>query len=475
MTGGVSGRGAVDAHGRPYKDVSFWLEDAGDLDPRPPLEGDIDVDVAILGAGYTGLWAAYYLQELDPSLRIAIIEKEIAGYGPSGRNGGWCNSSMIGVSASELGRRYGKEATQRMFKVLRDTVDEIGAVAQREGIDINWRKAGVLRVAVGEAEVPSLHSRWEALKELGLDDGCYLLDEAETKKRIAVNGAKGSVFDPHVAFHQPAKLVRGLARVVEARGARIYEQTEVLDVVTGSSAKFRTDRGDVRARTLVLAGEAYMTSLRGWRRKILPVYSLIALTEPLTDEQWERVGWENGECFSSHSLSVDYLSKTHDGRIVFGGRGAPYRFGSKVAPEFDRHEQTHDLLRSRLKSWFPQISEVRFTHAWGGPLAVTRDWMPSFIDDPAAGVVALYGYAGQGVAPSNLAGRMIAQSITGQKDSELFSLPLAKHKARSWEPEPFRWIGVRYVQSALAKLDRRSAATGRPPTGKSLAERLSRH
>jgi glycine/D-amino acid oxidase-like deaminating enzyme len=475
VTHDVGGRGAVDAHGRPYENVSFWLEEVGDLEPRASLPGDLDVDVAILGAGYTGLWTAYYLQEQDPNLRIAIIEREIAGYGPSGRNGGWCNASMIGVSPEEMGRRYGKEQTQEIFRVLRATVDEIGEVAVRERLDIDWRKAGVLRVAVGDAERPALLSRWRALEGLGLAEGCALLDGEETRGRIKLNGAKGAVYDPNVAFHQPAKLVRGLARVVESRGASIYEQTDVVGVETGPSPRLRTDRGDVRAKMLVLAGEAYMSQLPGWRRRFLPVYSLIALTEPLTDEQWDQIGWQGGECFSSHSLSVDYLSRTRDGRIVFGGRGAPYRFGSKVAPGLDQHEATHDILRNRMRTWFPQLQGVRFTHAWGGPLAVTRDWMPTFINDPSNGVVSYHGYAGQGVAPSNLAGRMLADAVTGVTDSPLLDLPLAKHQARAWEPEPFRWIGVRYVQTALGRLDRKSTASGRPPTGKSIAERLARH
>lgn len=475
MTVEATERGASDAHGRPYQSVSYWLEDVGSLEPRPPLDGDTEVDVAILGAGYTGLWTAYYLQERDPSLRIAVLEQEIAGFGPSGRNGGWCNSSMIGVGPGEMARRYGKDDTQRIFGVLRETVDEVGRVAEREGIGIDWRKAGVLRVAVGEAEKPALLARWEELQNLGLADGCRLLDESEVASRIKVHGAKGAVFDPNVAFHHPAKLVRGIARVVESRGATIYEQTPVIRVEPGESPRLVTARGEVRANMLVLAGEAFMAKLPRWRRRILPVYSLIALTEPLTDQQWEQVGWQGGECFSSHSLSVDYLSRTHDGRILFGGRGAPYRFGSKVAPEFDRHDATHELIRGRMTSWFPQLKDVQFTHAWGGPLAVTRDWMPSFVHEPGEGVASFYGYAGQGVAPSNLAGRMLADAITGNGDSALLGLPLAKHRARAWEPEPLRWMGVRYVQNALAKLDRRSATTGRPPTGKSIAERLSRH
>lgn len=468
-------RGAMDVHGRSYSDVSFWLEDVGDLDPRPSLDGDTDVDVAILGAGYTGLWTAYYLLERQPDLRLAIVESEIAGYGASGRNGGWCNASMVGVGPGEMARRYGKQATQSIFHALRETVDEVGQVSAREGLDISWRKAGVLRAAIGPQELQSLQERWETLEQLGLADGCELLNAGELQERVRVHNGQGAVYDPNVAFHHPAKLVRGLARIVEARGATVYEQTPVVDIKFGDKPRLRTDSGDVRAQTLVLAGEAYMTQLPRWRRRMLPVYSLIALTEPLSEELWAEVGWDGGECFSSHSLSVDYLSRTHDGRILFGGRGAPYRFGSRVAPELDRHEETHEMLRNRLRTWLPALKDIGFSHAWGGPLGVTRDWLPNFVHDRTKGYATYHGYAGQGVAPSNLAGRMLADSITGRQDSPLLELPLARHRARSWEPEPFRSIGVRFVQRGLAAIDYRSEVTGKPPSGKSLAERLSRH
>ena len=471
----ASGRGDRDIHGRAYHDMSYWLRDVGDLTPRPALDGDVEVDVAILGAGYTGLWTAYYLLEHQPDIRVAVVESEIAGYGASGRNGGWCNASMVGVSPGEMAERYGEHAAQAVFGMLRETVDEVERVCRTEELDVDWRKSGVLRAAVGPHERPLMEERWQTLKNVGLADGCELLDAAQLHERIRIEGAQGAVFDPNVAFHHPAKLVRGLADVIETRGATIYEQTAVVEVEVGATPRLRTERGDVRAQTLVLAGEAYMTQLPGWRRRMLPVYSLITLTEPLSDAQWAEVGWDGGECLSSHSLSVDYLSRTHDGRILFGGRGAPYRFGSKLMPEAERHAETHELLRNRLRNWFPALRDIGFSHSWGGPLGVTRDWLPSFVHDRTKGYASYHGYAGQGVAPSNLAGRMLADSVTGRRGSPVLGLPLAKHRARSWEPEPFRWIGVRFVQRGLASIDRRSQRTGKPPTGRSLSERLSKH
>jgi len=465
----------TDGSGRPYADVSYWLEDMSPLAPRSELVGEVDADVAILGAGYTGLWTAYYLLQREPSLRVVVLEAEVAGYGASGRNGGWCNSSMMGVSVGEMRSRFGPQRTLEMFRELRHTVEEVGRVCETEGIDVAWRKAGVLRVAVGAHEVPTLESRWATLQELGLDEGCERLDTAQLRDRVRLAGGQGAVFDPHVAFHHPARLVRGLAERVESAGGTIFEHSPVTKYTLGASPTFTTERGTVRATTLVFAGEAFMTSLPRFRRSMIPVYSLIALTEPLSEAQWDEIGWAQGECLSSHSLTVDYVSRTHDGRVLFGGRGAPYHFGSSVAADYDRDADTHAALRRRLRQWFPVLRDTKITHEWGGPLGVTRDWMPTLVHDPKQGFATCHGYAGQGVAPSNLAGRTLADLITERTDSPLLQLPHAQRRARKWEPEPLRWLGIRTVQRGLARIDKKSEATGVPPSGKSLSERLSRH
>jgi glycine/D-amino acid oxidase-like deaminating enzyme len=230
----------------------------------------------------------------------------------------------------------------------------------------------------------------------------------------------------------------------------------------------------VRARTIVLAGEAYLARLRKLRRQLLPIYSLIVLTEPLSEERWAGIGWEGRECVASNRYTVDYLSRTEDGRILFGGRGAPYHYGSRVRDEYDRHEPTHQMLRSTARDWFPAFEGVRFSHAWGGPLAVPRDWMPTMSYDPSRGVATARGYTGQGVATANLSGRTLADLILG-RDTGITRLPTVNHQQRPWEPEPLRWLGTRYVQRGLMKVDDGAERTGEPPTGKTLAERLGRH
>lgn len=460
-----------------YAGYSYWLETCGeDLAPRLPLDGSIDVDVAILGAGYTGLWTAYYLLRHDPSLRVAIIERRIAGFGASGRNGGWC-SSKLNVSLDAVAEMYGRDRAQALQRALYDTVDEIGRVCSAEHIDAGFARVGALFVARFPYQAGMMREYAGMFERFGFGDRQGLLSAEETGRRVRVKGALGAWHCPQYAHLQPARLARGLARVVERLGGRIYEETEVTGIRSGGAGTrpgLRTGRGDVRARAIVLAGEAYLTRLRPLHRSVLPAYSLIVLTEPLGEAQWAEIGWQGRECLASFRVSIDYLSRTGDGRVLFGGRGAPYRYGSAIADAYDRDARTHEMLRRFARDWFPCLEDARFTHAWGGPLGMPRDWMPNVLYERETGIASARGYTGHGVSASNLAGRTLAD-LLGDRRSPLTELPIAGHLSPLWEPEPFRWLGVRYVQRAMARLDEIGEKTGRAPTGTTLAERLSRH
>jgi glycine/D-amino acid oxidase-like deaminating enzyme len=248
----------------------------------------------------------------------------------------------------------------------------------------------------------------------------------------------------------------------------------VLDYETGDLPRLMTTRGDLRANVIVLAGEAYLSQLPKNSRSLVPVYSLMTLTAPLTPAQWDDIGWDRRYCIGSSRFTVDYLAKTADGRIAVGGRGAPYHFGSKIHDSYDRDTETHAALQSMAREWFPALKDVSFTHSWGGPLGMPRDWMPSMSYRPADGLAWARGYTGQGVATSNLSGRVLADLIT-DRDSDLTHLPPVHHQSPDWEPEPLRWMGIRFVQSGYRELDRQAEETGNAPTGRSLAERLGRH
>lgn len=457
-----------------YRTYSFWLETAGDdLTPRPALDGSIDVDVAILGAGYTGLWTAYYLLRRDPGLRVAVVEREIAGFGASGRNGGWCSAGFP-TTLGMLETRFGREAARAIHHAMVESVDEVGRVCAEEGIDAQYVKGGSLRIARGRQQLPAIEGNFAAYERLGLAEQYELLDAAQTAARIHVTESLGALYTPHCATVHPGRLVRGLARAVERRGGTIYEQTAVTGFESGATPCLHAATGDVRARIIVLAGEGYLSQLPSLHRNLIPIYSLIVLTEPLSPAQWESIGWQGHECVSSNRYTVDYLSRTADGRILFGGRGAPYHYGSQIADDYDRHGPTHALLRAQTEEWFPALKGIRFTHAWGGPLGVPRDWLPTMSYDPMTGVAIACGYTGQGVATANLSGRVLADQITGT-ESPLVSLPTVGHRHRAWEREPLRWLGVRFVQKGYGRIDARAERTGEAPTGRSLAERLGRH
>ena len=457
--------------------TSYWLQTAGD-DPtsRAPLDGSRDVDVVIVGAGFTGLWTAREVLRRDPSRSVLICEANTAGFGASGRNGAWL-SAGIAVSPTELARRTSPTIARDTILAMRDTVPCVIEACEADGIDAQVRRGGILRIARGPQELPAMRAGFDQLAALDLADDIRVLSAPETADRVRVQGALGALYDPHAAAVHPGRLVRGLARAVEAAGATIVEHTpatQILPATPGTRARVVTPTGQLTADAVVVACEAWVSQLPGRRRDVLPLYSLIVLTEPVADEVWDRIGWEGHELLASHRYTVDYLSRTVDGRVLFGGRGAPYHFGSRIDPAYDRHTVTHHLLRDRLRSWFPALADVGFEHAWGGPIAMPRDWMPTFHLDPATGIGGAYGYTGQGVGTSNLAGRVLADLII-DGTTPFQELPMVGHRSRPWEPEPLRWLGARYLQRTLARIDTRTARTGTPATGRSLAERLFRH
>jgi glycine/D-amino acid oxidase-like deaminating enzyme len=458
-----------------YSKYSFWLETCGEnLLPRPALPKSIDVDVAILGGGYTGLWTAYYLLRGHPGLKVVVLEKEIVGFGASGRNGGWC-SSKFPVTPGMLEHRYGRELARRLMLAMEATVDEVGRVCQEEKIDAYFHKGGILTLARGEHQLPLIRGAFDAYSRLGLQDHYHMLTADQAQERVRVTNVKGALFAKENASIHPGRLVRGLARAVENRGGTIYEATNVLNFRGGDHPRLITPGGEVQAgRAIVLAGESYLSRFARLHRALLPVYSLIAVTEPLTAEQWSAIGWAHSESLASCNYTVDYLTRTADGRILFGSRGAPYHFGSTISDDQDRHAETHARIQEMTQEWFPVLKGIRFTHHWGGPVGMPRDWMPMAAFDPTTKVATARGYTGQGVSTTNLMGRVLAELITGQR-TDLSALPIAQRSSPSWEPEPLRWLVVRYMQNAFLRIDAAGRDRRRKPIDASLAEYLGRH
>jgi glycine/D-amino acid oxidase-like deaminating enzyme len=442
-----------------YDSLSFWHDTVGEsLDPRPGMPGDTDADVAIVGAGFTGLWTAYYLKRQQPDLRVVVIESEIAGFGASGRNGGWCLGEMAG-DKKVLASQHGREPVLALMKEMFSTVDEVGKVAAAEGIDCHFHKGGILTFARNTAQFVSLqnslqHERWWGF---GPEDFRWL-GPAELSEHAHVAGSRGALFTPHGAALHPARLARGLARVVEGLGVSIYEQTraETLEpkVVT-------TNRGVVRAEAVLRCTEAYTVAMPGLSRTYIPVYSLMVATEPLPASFWDKFGFADRPTFNDARRLIIYGQRTADGRLAFGGRGARYHFGSRLNPAYERNSSVHDAVTAILLDLFPDLTDHAITHRWGGAVAIPRDWQPSVRFDRNTGMGHAGGYVGDGVAASNLGGRTLADLVL-RKETDLTRLPWVGHQSKAWEPEPLRWIGANLAAQLVPIIDRREAASGRP-------------
>jgi len=432
-----------------------------DLTPRAPLPGDTDVDVAIIGGGLTGLWTAYYLTEIDPTLTIAVLEKEIAGFGASGRNGGWC-SALFPASTSALERRHGLEQALAMRRAMIATVDEVGRVAASERIDCDFVKGGTVSFARGEVQLASARAEVASAASYGVD-------ELRMSPAGAAQGSLASVVDPACARLHPAKLVRGLARVVEARGVRIFEQTTVTAWQTG---RVDTNRGTVTAEHVVVALEGYGATAGQSKRRVLPLYSLMIATEPLSDATWDAIGIGHGQTFADYRHLIIYGQRTADNRFAFGGRGARYHWGSAISDSYDRVPRVFEHLRNALDELFPQAGGVRVSHTWGGPLGVPRDWHASVTF--ADGIATAVGYVGDGLSTTNLAGRTLADLITG-RSSALTALPWVNHHSPDWEPEPLRFIGSNLGLAATGLADAEERLTRRSSIAARLTAPLTGH
>ncbi len=445
--------------------VSLWADTCAPAVDRPSLPGSTRADVAIVGAGFTALWTAYYLLEADPSLKVVVVEKETVGFGASGRNGGWC-SALFPISATTLARECGHDAAVAQYAAMRDSVAEVARVAEAEGIDADIAVGGTVVAARSATQLERAREEVAESDSFGLD--LSLLDADAARGRLNAAGIVGGTYTPHCAALHPLKLVRGLADVVSKRGAVIAERTSARMV---SSGFVGIADGEIHADVVVRATEGYTATLLRERRTLAPVYSLIVATEPLPSSTWDAIGLAQRETFSDFRHLIIYGQRTADDRLVFGGRGAPYHFGSRIRPAYDSNEKVFAALRSTAVELFPVLLGHRFTHAWGGALGIARDWHASVGLDRSTGLAWAGGYVGDGVSTTNLAGRTLADLITGAS-SPLTELPWVGHRSPNWEPEPMRWLGVNAGLQAMTWADHAEQRYGRPSRMAALVNRL---
>jgi glycine/D-amino acid oxidase-like deaminating enzyme len=433
-----------------WKNISLWMDQLDEpLTPRSSLNKDISVDVAIMGAGYTGLWTAYYLKQQNPGLSIAIVEAQTAGFGASGRNGGWLIGELSGQD------KLLKDSTEQQrtlgHHLIHGIPDEVARVLEKEGIECDYQKGGMLCVAARYPEqTESLRASYKSLEQLGYEAGDnQWLEGSDLTDKINIEEAKAAIFNPHCASIHPAKLVRGLARAVEGLGVKIYENTPALNWKKGS---IKTPKAQIETQWVVPALEAYGATLKKSLYPLskyhLPVQSLIIATEPLSEKIWLELGVKNGEVFSDYSRQVTYGIRTKDNRLVFGARGS-YIFGGRLRHNFKLTDTELNLRKDIMIDLFPQLKHVKITHAWGGNLSMARKFHPHMVADQDNQFAMAGGYGGEGVGASNLAGRTLADLILN-KETHLTSMPWVNKQGgigtlKKWEVEPIPWLGYKTV------------------------------
>ncbi|MGF0308963.1 NAD(P)/FAD-dependent oxidoreductase [Rhodococcus sp. IEGM1428] len=454
--------------GHTSQGVPLWLDDRETVTRRPALAQNITADVAIVGAGFTGLWAAYYLLQEDPSLKVVLLEREYAGFGASGRNGGWC-SAIFPVSLARVEKLYDHQAAIELQHAMNDTVAEVGRATNAAGIDCDYSPEGFVSLARTPAQLTRAHATVAGADAFGVPGQWKFLDKNAATSIINADGVLGGVHTPHCALLHPDKLVLGLASWIENHGGVIYEDTAVTDFGDGRA---QTPGGTVTAGVVVRATEAFTPEFPQYRRNVAPLYSLVVATEPLPQDLRTRVGLDTRTAFNDMRNLRIYAQVTSEGRLVFGGRGAPYHFRSAVSPKFDVNTKIHDKIVSTMEDFFPSLAGVNITHKWGGPLGVPRDWFPSVGYDRASKMAWAGPYVGDGVATSNLAGRVLRNLITGTDDG-LNRLPIVDHHSRKWEVEPFRWFGVNAGLQAATASDLEERVTGKPSKISAMLEKLT--
>lgn len=434
-----------------YHDTSLWVSelDSAPTTQYPQLQSDLKVDVAIIGAGYTGLWCAYYLKKAKPELSVAIFEAQDIGFGASGRNGGWLMGSIEGQD--ELLQPLPQQERRRSFQHIYGVIDEVERVCLQEGIDCDLHRGGWLNIAARYPEqLPPLEQSLKHLHQLGHGEEDYnWLNASQVRERLNIQNPYGGIYTPHTARIHPAKLAAGLAQTIERLGVTIYSKTAV---TWFQSRRLNAGKFTVNAETILPCTEGFGQQRPSHKRYVLPLQSLIVATEPLSDKLWRDIGLSDNETFSDNSRLSTYGQRTADNRLVFGSRGT-YQFGGKPKARFEDVATTFDAIEQLLRDALPMLDSADIPHRWGGTLGITRTGAPHALFDIETGIGFAGGYGGEGVGASNLMARTLVD-LAVQRNTELSEMPWAykgtlKQHIKRWEPEPFRWLGYSTILKAL--------------------------
>jgi glycine/D-amino acid oxidase-like deaminating enzyme len=437
----------------------WWLEEAGLPAPRPALSGNVDADVVVIGGGYTGMWAAWFACELEPDVRVALLEAELCGTGPSGRNGGFAESMW--PSAHALRERFGIGAALRLARASEVEVEGIGAWCQENHVDAWYRRGGHLQVSTAQAHDGAWRKAVEACAELGAPEAGRPQSATEVRQRCDSPLFRGGALYPASATVQPARLALGLrARLLE-RGVALFERSRVRSIRSGPAGiSVSTDSGRVRARAAVLATGARTAAHPRLRNRLTVTSSHLVITEPVP-EVLERIGWTGGEAITDSRATVHYFRTTPDGRVAFGWGGGRVVPGARIRGRAEVDPQVTAEVERALVRTFPALRGRRIEHAWGGPIDVSPSHLPVIGSVGRDRVHYGFGYTGNGVAPSRLVGRTLASLALDRRD-ENTRLPLVEQPPVRVPPEPFRYVGGAIIRAALLRRERLEEA-GRSP------------
>ncbi|MBU3692794.1 MAG: FAD-binding oxidoreductase [Candidatus Nanopelagicaceae bacterium] len=420
---------------------SLWADSAERFEPTQQIADSYDV--AIIGGGFSGLWSAYHLINLNSKLKIAVFEAKTFGFGASGRNGGWASSDYP-VSRSTLIKRHGLDQANALFDSLITSINEIGDFSQSFAPKSNFTKSGTVMFARNAAQETRLRA--------AADEFHIWKTADELSKLIRVSDARGGLFNPECATVNPIGLLNGLFEYLKLRQVDLFEHCFATPIQQGVLVNSQR----VKTQVVIQATEVYGAA----RREFIPLYSQMVATEPLSQGFWDEVGVAERFTFAEGSHLINYAQRTSDDRLAIGGRGATYPFKSRLEESKEYTVLVHENIRKLAKKWFPQLKDVSFTHAWGGAVAITRDWEPYIQFDPSTGFGRLGGYAGDGVTMSYLAAKIISNLVVGNSN-ELTGLHFVNRRIRSWEPEPLRYLAVNSLVKLSGVADREEALTNR--------------
>ncbi|HEU4945199.1 MAG TPA: FAD-binding oxidoreductase [Solirubrobacterales bacterium] len=427
----------------------YWLKEAPDVELCPQLTEERSADAVVVGGGYTGMWAAWHIKKLEPDASVVLLEADRCGFGPSGRNGGFCN--LMWFSLPNMRQRWGDEGALAVARAAEEAAIGIGEFCKREGVDAWYRQGGYMQVSTAAAHDGVWGAALAACRELGVEDAIEPLSPEQVAERCASSAFRGGAFYPRAATVQPARLAFGLRERLRAVGVEVCERSAVRRLEgSGTGVEAQTANGVVRARSAVLAlGAAAKTTGGPFHNRLSVASSHIVLTEPVP-ELLEEIGWTGGECITDSRALIDYFRTTPDGRIAFGWGGGHIAPGARLHGRAELDPEVISQTAARLWDYFPGLEGKAITHAWGGPIDASPTHLPIVVPLPGNRAFAAAGYTGNGVGPSNMVARTLASLALDRRDAPS-RLPFVDPSSPRVPPEPFHWIGGEAIRAGIKR------------------------